>query len=459
MKRLITSILLVCLTLLLPGGLPSSGSAAEPHAEYMHAKFGRALSLRVLFEQLEPYHASGNYPDQLAHLAGITRIYGYVVDEENRDVILFGESDADQPPLHLEDFVIALKNAWYQYSRKEGNTHYYSYPGCSIDPLESTLQKLKQLEKKIMQSQNPAEVERAIESWHQLCRSPQKVRVMGVPFKTRFAKTMVTADYDMKRLADGTDSLQLAGFASLSDMTLEEVKQAILENRAVSVPISTTDRFWFYPGQNVYDETQGAMVIRQCPVILLTEAEYLNASGNLVGSGQVNPLAHQFAQAFTARYADVAQLRPQYRELENLFRWVALAKIMENRRPHQAVGLNIDDLLERFRIREESLKPTLPGRSHVKRYEHRQDYEGGYSIAQLWLPSCGGVEIRISMQNAIIEHPISGDIVNQKIEVRKKSNGRTLTWDVPLMIEIRRQPQEGKNREFVQITPKTSALN
>ncbi|RMH80331.1 MAG: DUF1598 domain-containing protein [Calditrichaeota bacterium] len=460
MKRFILFLLVMSLIFLLPGTLPPACSADEPGSDYLSGEFGRAVSLRVLFEQLEPYHTSGNYPDRLNHLCGITRIYGYVVDTENQDLILFGIPDPERPPLYLEDLVIALKNAWHHYDKVQGRTHYYSYPGCSIDPSPAVLKKLDWIGKKILQSKSEEEVEKWIEEWHRVCRSDQGVRVMGVPFNSRFAKVMVTADYDMKRVADGSDSLGLPGFSSLGDLTLEEVKQALQQNRPVSVPIGTVDQFWFYPGQNIYDKVDGAMVISKCPVTLLTKMNYLTKSGQLVQGSEANPLAARFAESLTRRYEEVAGVRPIYRELEGLFRWVALAKIIEDRRPHRQAGPDIEGFISAYRVGQTHVDTTLPGRSRVQRYTHRKDFEGGYQIAQFWLPSCGGVKIEISMQQAIIRYRKSGAVIEQTNEVRRTRPGpQSLTWDFPLMMKIRRDPQETKEREFVRLNPEQRILN
>jgi hypothetical protein len=77
---------------------------------------GRAISLKVLQQKLEALHGTNSRPTNLYYLCGINRIIGYVVDEANRDIILIGKVDKKLPPLYLDDFVVALRNAWGKYT-------------------------------------------------------------------------------------------------------------------------------------------------------------------------------------------------------------------------------------------------------------------------------------------------------------------------------------------------------
>jgi hypothetical protein len=223
--------------------------------------------------------AKGECPQNILELCGLKKIYGYVLDDKNKDIILVGKVDTSSPPLYLEDFVIALRNIWWKYAPLEGNTYYYSYPGCSIDPDSETLQKLQQLGGTILSTST--EVESILQNWRTTCSQPQKVKVLGIPFDTRFAKVMVEADYFMKRIVNGSDSLGIDGLESLIDMALVKAKQDIIKKRPISIPF--LNRFWFFPGENRYQENKGVVVIKKCEVILLTEEQFLTKTGSMVG--------------------------------------------------------------------------------------------------------------------------------------------------------------------------------
>ena len=197
MKKL--SVLLLSLSLLMIFPL----SCASIKASQETPK-GRAVSLRVLQERVKDCIAKENCPDNVLHLFGITKITGYVIDEKNKDLILIGKADDTLPPLYLEDFVIALRNEWLKYDERKGNTYYHSNPGCSIDPDSRVLGELQNLIPQILGGSDPNDVQRSLDRWRSKCSQPQQVRVLGIPFNTRFANVMVDADYDMKRLVDGS---------------------------------------------------------------------------------------------------------------------------------------------------------------------------------------------------------------------------------------------------------------
>lgn len=350
-------------------------------------KKGRTLSLRKLEECLK----KGNCPEKVNQLCGITKILGYVIDEKNSDVILFGEVNNTLPPLYLEDFVIALRNAWLKYAPLQGNTYMYSPPSCSIDPEPKVMNELHQVSKRIFNDSQPEQVQTSINEWNNVCEQPQKVRVMGIPFNTRFGKVMVDADYYMKRLVDGSVTLEIEGFKSLTDMTLDVIREDVAKNRQIYIPAHTMNRFWFYPGETNFIEDKGIVILKKCQVVLLTEEEFLTTKGKIAGSGRPDRLAKEFVGTFTAKYEDIAGERPIYHQLEGLFRFTALSKLMKGKDAFSEAHFTPEYLLNRFPIKETSVDPFLPGISNVKEFQHKSEYHGGYSILNFWLPSCGGV--------------------------------------------------------------------
>jgi hypothetical protein len=389
---------------------------------------GRAISLKVLQQKLEALHGTNSRPTNLYYLCGINRIIGYVVDEANRDIILIGKVDKKLPPLYLDDFVVALRNAWGKYTELKGNTRYFSNPGCSIDPNPKTYQKLHQLWKQT------EDTDEAVKQWEKICYSPQEVRVFGIPFNTRFARVMVQADYDMKRLVDGSDELSLFAFDSLMGMEFEREKVRIRKGESRSAPVNNLNRFWFCPGEYRFLEDDNMVMIERCTVKLLTEEEHLNEEGKIVGAGRANPAAKQFAGDFTGFYDDIAGERPIFRELENLFRFVALAKVLKLKSPHLKIGLNLDYLLDRYQVSKENVEAHLPGRYHVRKYEGRTMYDGGNQTFELWMPSCGGVEINHKVEpKAFLHAPYHERCFLKKMSentIEERKSAKQMFWDI-----------------------------
>lgn len=420
-------------TLLLTLFMVAGAQAADPKQASDQPSKGRAVSLKVLEERVKRCMAKRKCPENILELCGLKKIHGFVIDEKNRDLILVGKVDTTtSPPLYLEDFVIAFRNVWWKYAPLKGNTYYYSAPGCSIDPNPETIQRLQQVGSRILSG--AGEMENTLHKWDTICGEPQTVRVLGTPFDTHFAKITVDADYYMKRLVNGSVSLAIDGFESLTDMTLNNAKEDVIQNRPISMPLSCLNRFWFFPGENRYVEDKGVVLIKRCQVKLLTEEEFLTKRGQVAGTGQANPLAQTFSENFSAKYKEISQKKPIYTELESLFRFVALAKVMRHKDALSEAGVNLDYLLNRYPIRRTYVNRTLPGLSHVKGFEHRRDFPGGYQIAQLSLPSCGGVSIDIRISKANFVRDKTGRLLELRQAVLKaRPSLDALYWDFPAM--------------------------
>ena len=372
-------------------------------------------------------------PDSIRHLAGITKLAGYVADADARDIILVGKTNHGLPELHLEDLVIALRNVWNLYAQRHGQVIERSDPGCSIDPNPTVLSELRNLQSAVFSAHGREQVEPLLTQYKEIAESPQKVRVLGVPYDTRFASTMVTADYDMKRIVDGSDNLELQGFQGLMDRMLARAKADMLAGGSTSIPGSMMNRFWFYPGSNTYVESEGVVLIKTCPVALLTEEQHLNHGGTAVeGTGAANPYAKQFADDFTDYYDRIAEKRPIYTELQNLYRFVALAKILKHKSAIAQSGADLDYLFESYAVPHTHVSRRLPGRYNLKTFEHRIDYDNGYETMRAWLPSCGGVGISIVVdRNNFVhdENQIAESTARKVIEFRPNTD--TLAWGVP----------------------------
>lgn len=345
------------------------------------------------------------------------------------DLVLLGQADPLSPVLYTENLVVALRNAWLKYAELKGDTYYYSDPGCSIDPNPAVMRELQELADRSFSLSTAEEMNLIVERWHRICEQPQSVRVLGIPFDTRFARTMVGADYYMKRLANGSESLGIDGFASLLDMSTAQAREDVLSDRNASHSLSSMNRFWFCPGENKYSYDDGIVFLQECPVVLLTEEQYLTKANQIAGRGRPDPLAGLFAQGFSDKYSEIAGLRPIYLELEALFRFVALAKIMNHKRVEEKVGLGylLNDIpLQRIRVDR-----SLPGISSVKEFQHRKNREDGYEILRLCFPSCGGVAIDIDMGSQHFERETTGELAELGERILKsRPPGDPLYWDL-----------------------------
>ncbi len=386
----------------------------------------RAVSLKVLQGRLKTSQGRGNYPKELIRMAGLTRVIGFVVDKSNQDLIFFGEIEEGFPSLYLDDFVVALRNTWLKYADLKGDTYYYLAPFCSIEPDLQAVENLKNIGSQILEGSDAHSVERAIEKWRKFCRSPQSVRIEGIPFHSHFASVLVRADYNMKKLAIGCDSLDIFGFASLSDMTLKKAQSDFVEKGALSTGSSIGNRFWFYPGEILFLEHEDIIVIEECRTVLLTEESYLSKSGKIAGEGKVSETAESFAKSFTAMYAELAEQRPIYIEFENLFHILALSKSLKFRSTDEVTGSWLGYLLDQYSISKTSVSEHLPGESSVKQFETRDDRQ----TAKVWIPFCGGVAMNIEVSDNNFMRDTTGKLSRLRNSVLKARPGHeAMYWD------------------------------
>ena len=398
---------------------------------------GRAISLRVLQKIAKKCVSKQKCPYNLLYLCGIKKVLGYVIDEKNKDIILIGIVDKTSPPLYLDDFVVALRNAYFKYAKLIGYVYYYSNPGCSIDPDSKVLKKLDKIGKKIYSYTSLEEVQDFLKNWHKVCHEPQKVSVFGIPFDTHFAKVMVEADYYMKRIVDGSVNLKIKDFKSLTDIIFDIIRKDIIQGKPPSVPISFMNRFWFYPGEIKFHESKGIAYITQVEVRLLTEEQFLTRRGEIRGKGKANPLAEKFARSFTAKYSEIAKIKPIYAELEGLFRFVALAKLMKFKDVILESGLSLDYLLEEYPVKRVPVNRKLPGVSNVKDFIYKKEFTGGYRKSYLCIPSCGGVSIDIKVDSHMIIKDNTGKLFKlKKLILKTRPSFEALFWDFLLKDEF-----------------------
>ncbi len=345
-----------------------------------------ALSLRVLQEMLK--ECEGAAPDplescsmQVRHLALMTRIDGFAIDTENKDIILLGRKtqryatrdgsevkllgcwarDDECQALHVEDLVIAMRNRWQKYLSLDVENLYRS-PGCSIDPSPDVLRGIEELGVPTLRERGQAAASEEFEAWYRMAGQPQAVRVIGIP-ASRAAATMVDADFLLKRITNGSENPG-QGFRSLMDMRISQLTHS--NNAVRRESQGSLNRFWFHPARDirVVVGASGAL-IKGVSVGLSTEEEHLTSSA-VVGTGKADPLAKEFATAFTDAYPQMKRTYPIYGDLENLFWLVALAQVIRQTDAETQSGLDLSYLLDRLRLPGEDVPTEVRGVSRVQ---------------------------------------------------------------------------------------------
>jgi hypothetical protein len=160
-------------------------------------------------------------------------------------------------------------------------------------------------------------------------------------------------------------------------------------------------------------------------VILLTEKEFIDRERGLLDNNVQDPLATRFAEGFTANYNRIARAKTIYAQLRELFRLVALAKIMEREKAQAKSGLNIDYLLRGARIASPRVSRALPGVTRVVPVG-----QSGKATGSIWLQSCGGVSMDPNVDATKATWDIAGGLGQlADLVISARPGDDALHWD------------------------------
>ena len=257
---------------------------------------------------------------EMLTLAGLQRVRYVFVYPESGDLVLAGPAgdwrvDADgrlvssqrgEAIVRLDDLMLLLRR---------GEASAESHFGCSINPRQEALAKTQTfLASSSQRPLQPGERKR----WLQNLRDTvglQDIEVFGIDPASRVAGVLVEADYHMKLigmgLADGVDGVQ---------SYLDSVGEAASAAGGSPPPMSVL-RWWFalnYDSIRTSPDADAFELVGQ-GVRVLSENELLAEQGKRVHTGQSEPLNRQFADDFTANFAELAAKYPVYSELRNVF--------------------------------------------------------------------------------------------------------------------------------------------
>jgi hypothetical protein len=293
-------------------------STLSQTTEARHASGLRYVSLPRLEREIARRQAVRKPLDaEMLTLAGLQRVRYVFVYPESGDLVLAGPAgdwrvDADGRILSTDtgEAVVRLDDLLVIWRR--GNEAADSHFGCSINPRQESLAKTQAFlastsERPLQPGQRKA--------WLGSLRDTvglQDIEVFGVDPASRVASVLVEADYHMKLigmgLADGVDGVE-SYLASIR-----------LSGREAPPPMSVL-RWWFTLNYDaIHSSTdEDAFELAGQGVRVLSENELLAEQGQRVHTGQSEPLNRQFAERFTAHFAELAAKYPVYSELRNIF--------------------------------------------------------------------------------------------------------------------------------------------
>jgi hypothetical protein len=294
----------------------------------------RMVSLRAVCDALKAAQGQKyeDLPPALMYLGGIQRLQYIFVYPEEKDIVLAGPGEGwkvgpdgnivgettNRPVLILHDLLVALQTT--DAARQGGVS-------CSIDPTEQGRKNLDTFlsQQKVMHEGVPGGVEKAL--------GRQVISLNGVPKSSHFARTLVSADYQMKRLA-----------MKLEDSPLPTTLPSFLDMLTKSnVRITNMmPRWWMacnYEPIGRGDEGL-SWEIRGPGVKVMTEDELIEA-GAVKQTGKADPLAQKWADAMTQQYDKLSEKKPVFTELRNIMDLCVAAAIISKEDLAAKAGLDL----------------------------------------------------------------------------------------------------------------------
>lgn len=305
----------------------------------------RAVSLKQLEAEVASHLEAGQeIPESVRYLAGLQRVkYVFVYPEQN-DVVIAGPAEGwrvdklgnvvgattGRPVLLLEDLVVALRTR---------DVVQLEAISCSIDPTPEGMQRLRSVMRRIHSLGDPDQTMATMEE----ALGPQIVTVTGIPQTSHFARTLVAADFRMKRLAMGFDSSPVGGMPSFMEM--------LSSSRGST---SATPRWWLAPLYEplARDAAGLAWELRGQGVQCLTEEDHFNAAGRRQSSSKAGPTATTWANKFTERFNELADHDSSFGALRNAMDLAVVAALIDKQGLLDKAGLQLPGLMQAFPLSE-----------------------------------------------------------------------------------------------------------
>lgn len=305
----------------------------------------RKVSLRALQEAISDAQRDDSppmLPAAVRYFGGIQRIQYVFVYPERNDIVLAGPGEAwrvddlgqvvgvtsGRPVIHLQDFLVALRDSF---------APEVEVISCSIDPTPEGIRRMRGLLAGFGRLRGPAEINRVMARKGDIEESlgPQTVTLTGVDPTSRFAWTLVAADYRMKCLGMGLEEAPIAGMPSYLKM---------MGTRAANM----MPRWWMEDDYEALltDGEQLAWELRGQGVKVLAEDELVSDDGQRKRTGRVNAAARAWAETMTEKYDELSVAAPIFGQLRNCMDLSVVGALIRSENLQQKAGLNLDVLLD-----------------------------------------------------------------------------------------------------------------
>ena len=261
-------------------------------------------------------------PAEVEFLAGLQRLDYVFVDSKNNDIVIGGPAEpwhvddagnvvgmeSGNAVMRLADLAMAFRSV--ESAANEGIR-------CSIEPTPEGRRRLQQLLRnvKLRPGQSPLGFEEAMKDAY----GPQRILLTGVETGSRFARTMVAADFEMKRVAMGLVDSSVDGFPSYLQMSRNS-RHGARQN----------PRWWMACDYDAMAKSEDGLAWKLSGnrVKTLTEEDLIARDGSVSGHAKENKLAQKWAESMNTHFKELSRKVPVFADLENLMDFTVLATLI-----------------------------------------------------------------------------------------------------------------------------------
>lgn len=299
----------------------------------------RMISLKGLQEAIRSSTQSGAaIPDEVEFLAGLQRIQYVFVDQGKQDIVIAGP--AEPWKLHEDGSVVGtvtggatMRLADLMAAMQSVEKARHGGISCSIEPTPEGRRALQQMLKrvKLRPGQSPVALEASMKEAY----GPQMIQLTGVNPETRYARTLVAADFEMKRVAMGLRESPIDVLPSYLEMTRNSRHGS-----------SQNPRWWMACDYDSLSKSEDGLAWKLTGqgVKTMTEQDLIAADGTVEGAGRADRVAQQWADTMTANFADLAREMPVFADLQNVMDMTVVATLIVQERLAEKAGLSLEAL-------------------------------------------------------------------------------------------------------------------
>ena len=344
----------------------------------------RKVSLNRLEKAVAEALAEGrSIDDTMVSLAGLTRVEYVMYLPGSGDIVLAGPAetvvrDADghlvglrsgNPTLRLDDVIVALR-AYGPQGRP------VDFIGCSIDPTQEGLARMQEYFNQFNGAVPPGASAARIAAGMRDSLGLQTVRITGIPAATRFAQTMVEADYRMKLIGIGLERPPV------------RIRSWVERVSPAARNANSLQRWYFMPDyEGVSVSPDGTVLhLEGRGVKLVGEDERVDRSGRRSNTGKAgDPASQAFTREFTQKFDQLAEKVPVFYAMRNLIDLSVVAAYVRQQDMYSAAGWDLGVFASEDGLSVEGAESPMQVETAVNAI-----WKGG----RLMTPIGGGIMIR-----------------------------------------------------------------